>query len=240
MLVHFSWPSTASSPRSSSLPSLRYPIPLLLLGGLLLVAGCDASVDLQQDDVDPTARTVPADSSGLALAPMPTGSELLAPGEPAPKSNADASAYGCCYLASRPYSDEVAFDSRYLHFPEEVVAEAGNDTRRVAWGIEAQAETASDFTGVRYMHCIIPDTDAAEQLAREQTLDERLEAAAYQAVRDAEGVVSKSSCYTVTMREVIYCVGPSADDLHTCTFAEYNVQVCENGGSGEPDGPGGS
>ena len=234
-MLLFSSSSGAAFARSLSSTSSSSAIPLLLLGGLLLIAGCDSSVDLQQNNAEPTTRTVPADSSGLALAPMPTGATLLAPGEPAPKSDADASAHGC-YLASRPYSEEVAFHSRYLHFPEEVIEEADDATRRVAWSIKAKGETASDFTGVRYMHCIIPDADAAEQLAHEQVLDEGLEAAAYQAVDDADGAVSKSSCQMVTISELLYCAGPSADEPHTCTYAEYDMIVCGSGGSGGSNG----
>ncbi|WP_141491559.1 hypothetical protein [Longimonas halophila] len=239
-------PSTASCPRPSSLPSLLHPIPLLLLGGLLLVAGCDSSVDLQQDDADPTARTVPDDSSGLALAPMPTGSELLTPGEPAPKSNADASAYGC-YLASRPYSDEVAFHSRYLHFPEEVIEDAGGQTRAVARYMAVSRPGLREEVGVRYATCVIPDTDEAEGVLEEQLLYPGLENANQQALQD-QGLIPKSTCTQI--KYLVTCRGPSYDPIRNCTVEGVEeIPVPCGGGSpptggdrfpDDPGGPGGS
>jgi hypothetical protein len=226
------WPSMGSSLRSSSLPLLLYPIPLLLLGGLLLVAGCDSSVDLQQDDADPTARTVPADSSGLALAPMPTGSELLTPGEPAPKSNADASAYGC-YLASRPYSHEVAFHSKYLRFPEEVIEDAGGQTRAVARYMAVSRPGLREEVGVRYATCVIPDTDEAEGMLEEQLLYPGLENASQQALQN-QGVVPKSTCTQLIYH--ITCVGPTGGDFATCHVAYVEEVPVPCGGGSPPTG----
>ena len=177
-----------------------------------------------------------ADSLDLSLNPMPTGATLLAPGEPAPKDNARASAYGC-YLASRPYSDEVAFHSKYLHFPESVVEEAGPATRQVAWSREArlEANASTDAVGVRYMNCVIPDTDEAEQLAREQILEAGFEDATYEAVQDNEAS-SKTTCEMITVVEVT-CAGPSDGPLETCTFEENTYLFCHDGG-GSGSGPG--
>lgn len=152
----------------------------LVLVGLLMLAGCDAAVDLHENDTESTTRAVPADSSGLALAPMPTGATLLAPGEPAPKSNSDASAYGC-YLASRPYSEQVAFHSKYLHFPEAIVEAANGQTRDVAYRVRlaveplperdiSEAEIPQTSGGVRLARCTIPDVEEAEELAWEQVI----------------------------------------------------------------------
>ena len=210
-----------------------------LLGVILLVfmvTGCDHTMSALDEEDSRSSGPVLADSLDLSLNPMPTGATLLAPGEPAPKDNARASAYGC-YLASRPYSDEVAFHSKYLHFPESVVEEAGTDTRQVAWSREArlEANASTDAVGVRYMNCVIPDTDEAEQLAREQILEAGFEDATYEAVQDNEAS-SKTTCEMITVVEVT-CAGPSDGPLETCTFEENTYLFC-HGGDGPGSGPG--
>lgn len=101
--------------------------------------------------------------------------------------------------------------------------------------------SGADFTGVRYMHCILPDTDAAEQLAREQILETGLEAAAHAAIQDEEGAAPKSGgCTTITVRELLFCVGPVDGPFYTCDYVEYDITICEDdsdeGSSGFPDG----
>lgn len=227
------WPSTASSPRPSYFPSLLHLIPLLLLSGLLVVAGCDSSVDLQPDDTDPTARTVPADSSSLTLAPMPTGSELLTPGEPAPKSNADASAYGC-YLAARPFSDDVSFHSKYLHFPEEIVEAANGETKRFVYWSKASNPETTGPVNVRYANCTIPFAEGAEAVVHEQLLVVGEEEAAAKMLGENTGATSKS-CYSFT-RAQITCYGTLSNPYKQCETVGFDTVVFCDGGSTNDDG----
>lgn len=210
-----------------------------LLGVILLVfvvAGCDHTMSALDEEDSRSSGPVLADSLDLSLNPMPTGAKLLAPGEPAPKDNARASAYGC-YLASRPYSDEVAFHSKYLHFPESVVEEAGTDTRRVEHRVQVGIDENNASEGVRYMHCVIPDSNQAADLAREQILDIGLEQATREVMDESEASQSKSTCFMQIDYTTICWGNDTGSDCKQETHVDI---IChEGGGSGGSNGDGG-
>ncbi|MES3631204.1 MAG: hypothetical protein PPP56_13655 [Longimonas sp.] len=165
---------------------------------------------------------------------MPTGSELLTPGEPAPKSNADASAYGC-YLASRPFSDDVSFHSKYLHFPEEMVEAADGETERFAYGLEVSSPEITDPLSIRYANCTIPSAEGAEEMVYEQLLLIGEEVAAEEALHEETGAASKS-CTTFSRWYVAYCAGSISDPYQSCTLGYETVTICDGGGSTNDDG----
>jgi len=100
---------------------------------------------------------------------------------------AAASPYGC-YLASRPFTEEVRFRSVYLRFPAEVVKAAGAETERFTYELRAAPRGEADptgvrgpLTGVRYAHCVIPEAPGARALALGQVLEIGKEEAALEA-----------------------------------------------------------
>jgi len=160
---------------------------------------------------------------------MPTGATLLAPGEPAPKSNADASAYGC-YLASRPFSDDITFHSKYLHFPEEMVEAADGETEQLTYWSKVSSSEIPDAANIRYANCTIPSAESAEEIVYEHLLIVGEEEAAEKVVRDkTEGAASKA-CTSFT-RANITCAGSRSNPYQNCWYAGFDTVVICNGGS---------
>jgi len=156
-----------------------------LIGAVLLLSvtlvGCDdAPVGSESSEEREDAQVE------LSYSHMPDGSSLLEPGETAldvAKSSAggDRSAYGC-YLASRPYTDAVRYRSIYLHFPDAIVEEAGEETQRLTYRLKAARSGTTDSVSVRIANCVIPEGEAAASVAIEQIVRRGEEEATHQAV----------------------------------------------------------
>ena len=171
----------------------------LLVGSLAVGIGLLVSCDSSVSTTEPLSETAaPADTATVAHAPMPTGTSLPAPAGPRgtlrayraaggrkSKSGAAPSPYGC-YLASRPYSEEVRFRSVYLYFPEEIVEAAGGETTSLIHRLRASRAGSADTTGVRYAHCTIPKADGSADVAVEQ-LVRRGEKSAVRGILDRSG-----------------------------------------------------
>lgn len=239
------------------------PLGLLLVLTLCVavgLTGCDSGV-IAPGAADEPASAGPADAptDSLELTPMPTGTQLLAPGKPAPKSNSDASAYGC-YLASQSYSEQVAFRSKYLHFPEAIVEAADGQTRDVAYRVRlaaeplpegdiSEAEIPQTSGGVRLARCTIPDVEEAEELAWKQVIEYGEAEAIAQAVEAeqagaeqeeakqgqaaaSQAPTGKSSGTTCVIREAWTCI------LGDCRLDTRWVE-CNSYGSGGGSPPAG-
>ncbi|WP_263807996.1 M23 family metallopeptidase [Salinibacter sp.] len=151
------------------------------------------------------------------------------------------SPYGC-YLASRPYSEAVAFRSVYLYFPRDMVKEAGEEKKRIVFSLEAalieasvsaaksdpaEAAAQREETGVRYANCVIPATSGAEDIANEQLIRAGEEEAVLNAVGSPEKPASKNQVCTI--EQVTTCAGWSWNE--SCG-TEYEVSC----GSSIPGG----
>lgn len=211
--------------------------------GIGLLVSCDSSISTNRPLAENTA---PGDSATVAHAPMPTGTSLPAPGAGPrgtlrsyraagarnSKSGAAASPYGC-YLASRPYSEEVRFRSVYLYFPDEMVEAAGEETRPLIFRLGAVRKGRTDTTGVRYANCVIPDADGAEATARRQVIRKGEEQAVTEAVQSAGRAAGAKSDCTDIVKVVEYC------DYGGCSVVSVEVTVaCGGGGDGGSDGGG--
>jgi len=146
----------------------------------LLFASCDQA-GLAPSPEDPAG----AAPETLTFAPMPNGATLLEPGASPAAKQSGASPYGC-YLASRPYTDEVQFRSVYLHFPEDIVEAAGGETEPFTRRVAASPDgSVSGEKGLRYMNCVIPKTPDAKELVTDQLLRAGMEDAARDAFQEA-------------------------------------------------------
>jgi len=209
----------------------------VLAVGIGLLASCDSSISTNRPLAENTA---PGDSATVAHAPMPTGTSLPAPGAGPrgtlrsyraagarnSKSGAAASPYGC-YLASRPYSEEVRFRSVYLYFPDEMVEAAGEETRPLIFRLGAVRKGRTDTTGVRYANCVIPDADGAEATARRQVIRKGEEQAVTEAVQSAGRAAGAKSDCTDIVKVVEYC------DYGGCSVVSVEVTVACGGGAME-------
>lgn len=210
----------------------------------LLFASCD------QAGLAPTPEA-PAGVSPetLTFTPMPNGATLLEPGDAPAAKQSGASPYGC-YLASRPYTDEVRFRSVYLHFPEDIVEAADGETepfiRRVAASPDGSVPGEKD---IRYMNCVIPRTPEAEELVTEQLLRAGMYEAAEAALQETNQSSAKDDapCYVFVTIHVT-CVGSVDDPYQNCTIDSVEEQQMCGGSTGGdatevniewPDGSGG-
>jgi len=213
----------------------------VLAVGIGLLVSCDSSVSTNRPL---SKKGVSADSTTVKYAHMPTGMSLPEPGSGPrgtlrayraaggrkSKSGPAASPYGC-YLASRPYSEAVRFRSVYLYFPEAMVEAAGEETKPLTFRLDAVRRGRTDTTGVRYAHCVIPDADGAEAIARRQVIREGEEQALTEAVQSTgQSAGAKSDCRDI-VKVVEYC------DYGGCTVVSVSVTVvCGGGGDGGSDG----
>ena len=256
----------------------------LLAGAILLLAGlfvgaCDLVTGSSQG-LGGGDSSVPANAT-LAYSPMPKGGSLPLPGEipmrngtvqayrksqkspegvseKSDSSSAAESPYGC-YLASRPYADAVRFRSVYLYFPESMVKEAGEETKRIFFSLEASSVKDSTYvaeddlaeaaeqrerTGVRYANCMIPAASGAEAIANEQLIRAGEDSAAADAIRSA-GQKEKSGAWRKNqicfMKTVWSCasLGSNCDVWKRNTYVQF---VGAGGGIGDGNGgyPGGT
>lgn len=224
----------------------------LSLGALLVLTMCTA-IGLTGCDRPITA---PLNHLELRVTLMPNGAELLTPGTSTPRKNADASAYGC-YLSARPYSDAVAFHSRYLHFPEAITEAAGNQIRDVAYRVRVAAEPLPEgdiskaeiprtSVGVRLARCTIPDTEEAEELTWEQVIKHGEAEAIAHAVETGDvhaggnqGATPKSSEATCVIRETFTCTsGECILDTRRADCDSYSLKVGDSPLPGHYPDPG--
>ena len=196
----------------------------------LLFASCDQA-GLAPSPEDPAG----AASERLTFTPMPNGASLLEPGASPAAKQSGASPYGC-YLASRPYTDEVQFRSVYLHFPEDIVEAAGGETKRLLYRVSGHRVGRSNTVDIRYGHCIVPDAPSVQTLTLDQILNVGREEATRKAVNRANGPNNdaKTTCEIVEIVET--CAG-SGDDEY-CGIEEVIVDCggSSDGGSGSGDG----
>jgi hypothetical protein len=113
--------------------------------------------------------------------------------DPSAKSGAGESPYGC-YLASRPYSEAVAFRSVYLYFPEAVIERAGSETRRFTFQLRASRAGSADTSHVRYAHCVAPKIKDAQTALVEQVLRKGELSALREAVQSTESGPNPKAC----------------------------------------------
>ncbi|WP_251930102.1 M23 family metallopeptidase, partial [Salinibacter ruber] len=154
------------------------------------------------------------------------------------------SPYGC-YLASRPYSEAVAFRSVYLYFPQEMVEEAGQETKRIVFSLEADLVEDSVYvaennpaevteqregTGVRYANCVIPAASGAEGLANEQLIRAGEEKAVLNAVESSEKPVPKRQVCIV--EEITTCAGWSWNESCGTRYETTCGSTIPGGGAG--------
>ena len=174
----------------------------------------------------------------LTSTPIPNGASLLEPGASPAAKQSGASPYGC-YLASRPYTDEVRFRSVYLHFPEDVVEAADGETepliRRVSASPDGSVPGEKD---IRYMNCVIPKTPDAKELVTEQLLRAGMYDAAEAALQEADPQSSAKDdapCHVIVTVHVT-CVG-SVDNPHQyCTVDRVEEQqMCGGSTGGDPN-----
>lgn len=212
----------------------------LLLFSLGLLGACDSSVS-----TGPPEREEASDSPTVQYAHMPTGASLPTPGQRPPgtlqsyrkgrqsKGGSVESPYGC-YLASRPYSEEVRFRSVYLYFPDEVIASAHEETERLLFRLDAVRRGKTDTTGVRYAHCVIPNAEGARSAARQQVIRKGEEQAVKEAVQSADQATARKSDCNEIVQVVEYC------DYGGCTVVSVVVtEVCGGGDGGGDAGDGG-
>jgi len=239
---------------TSSVPaqwgSLLLGAALLLTG--LLVGACDQMTGSAPGDA---GAPLAADSAALRHSPMPTGTSLPSPGEvplrngtvegradsPRPKSDSSGaeSPYGC-YLASRPYTEAVKFRSVYLYFPEEMIEEAGENTKRLTFRLEAVRGGHTDTTGVRYAHCVIPEAEGAQEAARRQVVRPREKAALREAVLFSGGAGGSPTAKSCEIEATACtCVGPFQGSV-SCECTEFEVSCSGGDGGGDNTGDGGS
>jgi predicted chitinase len=200
-------------------------------------------------------RRTPAvdpDSAALSYSHMPMGTSLPAPGavpiqqkivkrsaarSPGAKKTArsEPSPYGC-YLASRPYTEEVRFRSIYLRFPERIVEAAGEETEPLIFRLDAVRKGRADTTGVRYAHCVVPKAAGAKSIATKQVVRNGEK----RAVREALQSVSRHSKAKRDdcgyMKIVRFC------DSGGCNIENIVFVDCEpsSGGGGSGGDTGGS
>ena len=143
----------------------------VLAVGIGLLVSCDSSVSTHRP-LSETAAS--ADSTTVKHTPMPTGTSLPEPGsgprgtlrayraagDRKSKSGAAESPYGC-YLASRPYSEEVRFRSVYLYFPDEIIEAAGGETEQIVLRLWGRRRGEVGRTDVRLAHCVVPEAERA-------------------------------------------------------------------------------
>lgn len=244
-------PLVDASPLGAALlPRGRGLIALLGLGAaVLLVASCDGPGAVPGGG--PAGLPVAPGSTVVEYSRMPTGVSLPAPTEQVrsqatlatyraadptatdgtPKSGAGESPYGC-YLASRPYSEAVEFRRVYLYFPKAMIERAGSETRRFTYRVYGTRKGATDTTGVRYAHCVIPEVDGARATAMKQLLKNGEDDATKEVVGQEEnGPSAKTGCDIVKVTE--YC------DYGGCNVISVSVISGCSGGEGGNDGGGG-
>jgi hypothetical protein len=197
-------------------------------------------------------RKTPAvdpDSAALSYSHMPMGSSLPDPGAvPLSQKVADPSAarspgakktarsepspYGC-YLASRPYTEEVRFRSIYLRFPKGIVKRAGEETERLTFRLRAVRTGDTDTTGVRYAHCVVPRAEGVKSIASNQVIRDGENQAVREAFQpDAQAYKAKGGCGYVKV--VKFC------DSGGCNIVSVTTVDCEPSGGGGGDSGGDS
>ena len=196
----------------------------------LLFASCD------QAGLAPTPEApAGAASETLTFTPMPNGASLLEPGASPAAKQSGASPYGC-YLASRPYTDEVQFRSVYLHFPDDIVDAANGETEPFTRRVAASPDgSVSGEKGLRYMNCVIPKTPDANELVTDQLLRAGMEDAARDAFQEAGSTSSATkegaSCFTIVTYEFT-CVGSQSDPYQVCNLDRVVEEEMCGGSSG--------
>lgn len=205
--------------------------------GIGLLVSCDSSVSTNRPLAEKTASP---DSATLAHAHMPTGASLPAPGAGPRgtlrsyraakgrknKSGPAESPYGC-YLASRPYSEDVRFRSVYLYFPKELVEASKEKTERLIYRLGTYTRGEADTTGVRYAHCVIPRSEGARSLARKQIIRRGEE----KALQESKANADAKTWMDCEVRESIICLGS------TC-WVDDRWYDCSSPGGGDPGGGG--
>jgi hypothetical protein len=169
---------------------------------------------------------------------MAIGAELLRPGIYAKSGGPDgASAYDC-YLASRPYRDDVSFRSVYLHFPDALVEAAGGAVDSLVYRLKTPlpssgATGASDSIAVRFAHCIIPQAPGARDLTEEQLLQPGSADAAQALLADMTPEQASSSPATAKQckLELVWeiCIGTIE------CYYEYTTSCPDSGGGSSGD-----
>ena len=145
----------------------------------------------------------------------------------------EPSPYGC-YLASRPYSEEVRFRSIYLRFPKGIVKRAGEETERLTFRLRAVRKGRTDTTGVRYAHCVMPEAKGAKEITLRQVVREgenqavlrSLKRSSKQATGSDKGLAKGCD----PMKVVIICVDGS------CEVKDIILNDCDGDGGGDSGG----
>ncbi len=231
----------------------------LLASALLLAAtlsvtlsACDA---LTQNEL-----TEPA----LMLAPIPEGATLLGSTAPGLGGAAlgktgfmpdGASAYGCLVSTPDPTGEHAyRYRAFYLSFPEDVLAEADGQSETVTLTLGSQtllAETPRDWpVVVRRAQCLLPKSDAARQMVRDQL--RRIDVSALPETWQGEpaehpdgaasslGKAGSWECMSWWVEQV--CSQDAEGNLHSCVTTKVECTHWQYISAWEPiggDGPGG-
>ena len=213
---------------------------LISLSLVFLVTGCDVLAPNQGEKSKEPASTK-TNNATLRMTPMEPGEKLLSPGfNDKPVLAESSSAYGC-YLASSPYEDDVQVQSVYLHFPPGAVEETRTKTTSIVFrSLASSSGSGVGLRGVRYAHCVVPDTPRAVDLAMREVIRKGEQRAL--AIAAGPSSPSKQSSSNACI-EVGHWYQTCAGDQ--CGPWEYSFEVIcldlgggGGGGSGEGGGSG--
>jgi len=244
----------------------------------LLVAGCDQAGGPGSEPRVAAEGPTRLDSAAVSFSPMPTGTSLPDPAEVGPgvgivrpgededtggggptsrdgPGEAGQSPYGC-YLLSRSFRGPPRARSIYLHFPEPLIDQAATQTTQTTYRVGIEEGDGSP-KWVRSAHCVVPATERAEELARDQVLEsgetEELRREVATSGAATSGAVSSgpvpgattsgTTCVTITETVLDFCVDTGGeggcfppehlgDPNCTCHYETVQRTRCFSGGGG--------
>ena len=147
----------------------RWSLLLCAIGLMsIFLFGCDLSSPASEEPgEEPDGTTLP---NGLTITPIPDGGRLTAPGSKQGNAS-EASPYGCMLSTPNLGGDATyRYDAVYLHFPASIVNNA-EGLRHITFGALSHTAYSDEIRDqpiiMRLAQCRVPDSDAAEAMARE-------------------------------------------------------------------------
>ncbi len=232
---------------------VRWNLLLCAIGLMsIFLFGCDLSSPASEEPgEEPDGTTLP---NGLTITPIPDGGRLTAPSSKQGNAS-EASPYGCMLSTPNLGGDATyRYDAVYLHFPASIVNNA-EGLRHITFGALSHTAYSDEIRDqpiiMRLDQCRVPDSDAAEAMAREYLRRFPAPSDDVQWTGATVGNPNKSlflpdsrkgyQCLNYEIESII-CVGPFNGNPEVCTVEVTCTQwvYIDDGDNGEGDSGSGS